>query len=212
MTYVEMANDVRHFIDEVIPQETGERLPIHLLGHSMGGKVAMHVALMGDRDERLKSLIVEDIAPRSYSTLASFPRIIEAMKSIDLTRSRIEIERELTSAVSDRTTRLFLMMNLVSNGNKTHRWRLNLESIGRHLRELRSASVQEEGVFYGKCLFVSGGLSEYVMHSDRPLILKWFPNTEFFVIPHAAHWVHAEKPYEFMDTVVKFIRSTEPVG
>ncbi|VDK30088.1 unnamed protein product [Gongylonema pulchrum] len=210
MTYPEMTEDVRHFINEIVQREIGVRSCIHLLGHSMGGKIAMRLALENRDTDLIRSLIIEDITPRSYSLLASFPRMIEAMKHIDLTRSRAEIERELAATVSDRTTRLFLMMNLVTDrGRAQQRWRLNLDSIGRHLHELRGAGVPNDGVFHGRCLFVSGALSQYVLDSDHPAILERFPNAEFSVIPRASHWVHAGNPDDFVEAIVKFIRSVE---
>uniref|UniRef100_A0A915PYU3 sn-1-specific diacylglycerol lipase ABHD11 n=1 Tax=Setaria digitata TaxID=48799 RepID=A0A915PYU3_9BILA len=210
MTYAEMASDVRYFIDEIIPQQIGEFSKVHLLGHSMGGKTAMRVALMEDSDARLKSLIVEDIAPKVYSTFAFFQKTIEAMKSADLTGDRTEIERELATAITDRTTRSFLLTNLIAAGDGMYRWRLNLDSILHHIRELcGNGGLENESIYNGKCLFVSGGISDYVLPHDHPLILKHFPNAQFSVIPGAAHWVHAEKPYEFTDVVARFIHSVE---
>ncbi|OZC12773.1 hydrolase, alpha/beta domain protein [Onchocerca flexuosa] len=210
MTYAEMANDVQYFIDEIIPQEIGEFSKVHLLGHSMGGKIAMRVALTKDSDVRLKSLIVEDIAPKGYNSLIFFSKIVEAMKSVNLSCSRAEIERELAVTITDKTTRLFLLMNLSWTNQNMYSWRLNLDSIGCHIREIcGNSGIENNGMYDGKCLFVSGGVSKYVMPSDHSLILKHFPNTQFSVIPNAGHWVHAEKPYEFMDSVAKFIRSIE---
>ncbi|CAG9538426.1 unnamed protein product [Cercopithifilaria johnstoni] len=210
MTYAEMANDVRYFIDEIVPQQIGEFSKVHLLGHSMGGKIAMRVALMKDSDIRLKSLVVEDIAPKAYNSAASFSRIIEAMKSLDLTCDRAEIEQKLAVTVTDRTTRLFLLMNLVPKDQHTYSWRINLDSIGRYIGQIcGSCGVENNKIYNGRCLFVSGGVSDYVMPSDYPLILKQFPNTQFSVIPNAGHWVHAEKSNEFTDIVTKFILSVE---
>ncbi|KAM3721236.1 Protein ABHD11 [Dirofilaria immitis] len=210
MTYAEMANDVQYFIDEIVRQEIGEFSKVHLLGHSMGGKVAMRIALMKGSDLRLKSLIVEDIAPKGYNSLTFFSKIIEVMKSIDLTCNRAEIERELAAVIADRITRLFLLTNLSRANQDMYNWRINLNSIEYHIRELcGSPGIENEGVYAGKCLFVSGSVSKYVVPSDHPLILKHFPNTQFSVIPNAGHWVHAEKPCEFIATVAKFIRSVE---
>ncbi|KHN76658.1 Alpha/beta hydrolase domain-containing protein 11 [Toxocara canis] len=94
MKYEEMAADVRHFLEEVVPAETdGRHTRVHLLGHSMGGKTAMQVALAKGGEQRLESLIVEDIAPIPYETEShhNFPKYIEQMKKADLTGSRGEI-------------------------------------------------------------------------------------------------------------------------
>ncbi|KAL3997968.1 Alpha/beta hydrolase family protein [Acanthocheilonema viteae] len=210
MSYAEMANDVRYFIDEIVPQQIGEFSKVHLLGHSMGGKTAMFVASMKDSDTRLKSLIVEDIAPKAYNSATSFSRIIEAMKSIDLTCDRDEIEQKLAETVTNKTTRLFLLTNLVPTDQHTYKWRINLDSIGCYIGEIcGSCGIENKGLYNGRCLFVSGGASEYVVPNDYPLILKHFPNTQFSVISDAAHWAHAEKPNEFTDIVTKFILSVE---
>lgn len=210
MTYVELASDVRYFIHQIIQQEIREFSKVHLLGHSMGGKTAMHAALMEDSDVWLKSLIVEDIAPKAYNSWESFSRIVEAMKSIDLTCDRAKIEQELAVIVPDRTTRLFLLTNLASTNRDTYRWRLNLDSIGCHIEELcKNSGIENNGFYNGRCLFVSGGISKYVSPSDHPLILKHFPKAQFAVIHNAAHWVHAEKPYEFIDLITQFILSVE---
>uniref|UniRef100_A0A0R3S162 sn-1-specific diacylglycerol lipase ABHD11 n=1 Tax=Elaeophora elaphi TaxID=1147741 RepID=A0A0R3S162_9BILA len=210
MTYAEMANDVRYFIDEIVSQQMGEFSKVHLLGHSMGGKIAMRVALMEDSDVRLKSLIVEDIAPKAYNSATSFSRMIEAMKSLDLACDRSKIEEKLAVTVIDKTTRLFLLTNLKPASQHMYSWRINLNSIGCHIGEIcDSSGIVNKAMYSGKCLFVSGGASKYVIPCDYPLILKQFPNTQFSVIPDAAHWVHTEKPNEFTDIITKFILSVE---
>lgn len=95
-------------------------------------------------------------------------------------------------------------------GQRTYSWRINLDSIRSYIGEIcGNGGIENKKVYNGRCLFVSGGVSEYVMPNDYPLILKHFPNTQFSVIPNAAHWVHAEKPSEFTDIVTKFIFSVE---
>ncbi|MCP9260045.1 Abhydrolase domain-containing protein 11 [Dirofilaria immitis] len=181
MTYAEMANDVQYFIDEIVRQEIGEFSKVHLLGHSMGGKVAMRIALMKGSDLRRYS-------SKRIQFFDIFSKIIEVMKSIDLTCNRAEIERELAAVIADRITRLFLLTNLSRANQDMYNWRINLNSIEYHIRELcGSPGIENEGVY-------AGSVSKYVVPSDHPLILKHFPNTQFSVIPNAGHWVHAENP------------------
>ncbi|VDK45793.1 unnamed protein product [Anisakis simplex] len=177
MTYEEMAADVRYFLDEVVPSETdGRYTRAHLLGHSMGGKAAMLVALAKGAEQRLESLIVEDIAPIPYDTEShhQFPKFMEAMKKVNMKGSRGEISLELADVVTDVPTRQFLLTNL-DRSEEGYRW---------------------------KCAF-----SRYVTPESHPLILQKFPKAEFSVIEDAGHWVHADKPYPFMEKVVSFIES-----
>ncbi|VDN06416.1 unnamed protein product [Thelazia callipaeda] len=209
MTYAEMANDVKYFIDDILPQQIGKLSRIHLLGHSMGGKTAMHFALMEGSSERLKSLIIEDIAPKKYISSTKFPKIINAMKSINLNTSRNEIEQKLAQTITDRTLRMFLLMNLSRLDKQKYRWQLNLDSIQNCMHEISGNGIQDKGVYHGKCLFVSGANSDYIKPIDHTLILERFPKALFSVIAGASHWVHAEKPYEFTDVIADFISSVE---
>lgn len=211
MSYEEMANDVKSFIDETVTRETkGKYSKVHLLGHSMGGKTAMHVALSPDAPTRLASLIIEDVAPRVYdlSSHRSFPGFIEAMKAADLNGSRSEISKHLSSAIPDLTIRKFLLTNLHSNGGQ-NRWKLNLDGIRYGLEQICGVSLPE-GTFQNSSLFISGSLSPYVTPEDHETILKKFPNTEFAVVEGSGHWVHAEKPIQFMEEIVRFLKSLSP--
>lgn len=208
MSYEEMADDVKAFIDETVTQETkGRHSKVHLLGHSMGGKTAMHVALSPDAPSRLASLIVEDVAPRAYdlSSHRSFPEFIKAMKAADLSGSRSQISQQLSVAVPDLTVRQFLLTNLCLDGHHK-RWKLNLDSIGQELEQICGVNLPES-TFQNSSLFISGSLSPYVTPGDHKTILKKFPNAKFVVVEGSGHWVHAEKPYKFMEEVVRFLNS-----
>lgn len=129
------------------------------------------------------------------------------MLNADLSKMRHEIEEEVSKAVpNDHVTLEFLMLNLHQLDDGTLRWKANIEVIGKQMNEICSEGVDGNGIFKKPCLFVSGRRSKSCMIGDRPLILQLFPEAEFVVIDGAAHWVHAEKPHDFMDVVVEFLR------
>lgn len=207
MTYSDMAADVALFIREVVPKEIGARheVKVHLLGHSMGGKTAIKVALSQDNNELLKSLIIEDIAPKKYETKnhLEFPKFLRAMKKADLSKSRHEINHALEPVIKDFAIRQFLLTNLVGTSGNL-RWRLNMEVVEKYVPHV--CEVEEcVGQYSGPTIFISGQNSPYVQAADHSLILKHFPRAKFSVIDGSGHWVHAEKPYEFMAEVEKFI-------
>uniref|UniRef100_A0A915AJE4 sn-1-specific diacylglycerol lipase ABHD11 n=2 Tax=Parascaris univalens TaxID=6257 RepID=A0A915AJE4_PARUN len=209
MSYEEMANDVKHFLDEVVPAETdGRHTRVHLLGHSMGGKTAMQVALAKGAEQRLESLIVEDIAPKPYDTAShhNFPKYIETMKKASLTGSRGEISLYLSQIVHDVPTRQFLLTNL-ERTDSGYKWKFNLNALLANMEHICGFNMPKNAVFQRKCLFISGSLSTYVVPEEYPTILERFPKAEFSVIEGASHWIHADKPYPFMEKVVEFIES-----
>ena len=165
----------------------------------------MKVALSPVGETLLESLIVEDMVPKQYGADSHrrFPEYLEAMKKADLSKSRYEISEQLLLAIPDLTTRRFLLTNLLG-GRYSYRWRMNLETIGKHLNSVDDVDLPKK-TFHGKTLFISGGRSPYVTPEDHPLILSLFPKTQFAVVDSAGHWVHAEKPYDFIDHVARFI-------
>ncbi|MFH4973880.1 hypothetical protein AB6A40_000589 [Gnathostoma spinigerum] len=207
-----MAEDVRRFVHTTVQNETnGKQRRVHLLGHSMGGKVAMYFALLPEGGELLQSLIVEDIAPRVYefSGQRSFADYINAMKGVDLSKSRSEIGEDLSRTVTDMQTMQFLLMNLVKDERDSSRlrWKLNLDGILSNLRELSGSSLPRDASFVGPCLFVSGGNSTYCTSGDYVAIKRRFPQAVFETIDGSGHWIHAEKPYEFLEVIQRFLLS-----
>lgn len=206
MTYDDMAADVARFLKEIVPRELGEAgIKVHLLGHSMGGKTAMKIALSPESAGMLESLIVEDIAPKKYDDFDhhQFIDYLKAMKKANLAQTRHQISQELAAVIPNSSVREFLITNL-AGGNKAWKWKPNLGTIERYLLDVFDQD-DSEGCFPCKTLFISGGNSIYVSEKDHGRILKLFPKAQFCVIPGSGHWVHAEKPYDFMDQVAKFI-------
>ncbi|EEF61909.1 alpha/beta hydrolase fold protein [Pedosphaera parvula Ellin514] len=174
----------------------------HLLGHSMGGKTAMQFAL--SYPGKVEKLIVADIAPKAYPPW-HIP-IFEALLSLELTqyRSRKQIDDALAVSIPETALRQFLLKNLATNPDGTYRWKIDLQSIYRNYSRL-NAPVSGVGTFTGPVLFIKGEQSDYILDSDANLIRHCFPKAQFRTIPNAAHWLHAEKPIEFIKIVEEFL-------
>jgi pimeloyl-ACP methyl ester carboxylesterase len=203
-----------------------ERLgdPVTLVGHSMGGKVAMTLALR--RPELLRALVVVDIAPVEYplsggrtddpdEEATPFAGFIAGMRALDLDslRNRNDADEALRSAVPSRMVRSFLLQSLVREGTGEDggwRWRLNLELLERDLGELRGFPQPPPGAHYdGPVLWVAGANSSYVLAEDRTRMDALFPTTRLVRIKNAGHWVHSEQPEVFLETLRRFLTTVE---
>ena len=198
--------------------------PVTLVGHSMGGKVAMQLALR--RPELLRALVVVDVAPVSYpptggrtddpdEEASPFAAYIEAMRAMDLdaVQTRDDADAALRTAVPSRMVRSFLLQSLVREGSGTDggwRWRLNLELLERDLGELRGFPDPPPGAsFDGPVLWIAGANSTYVLPGDRPHMDALFPTTRLVRIKNAGHWVHSEQPEIFLETLRRFLDAVE---
>ena len=198
--------------------------PVTLVGHSMGGKVAMQLALR--RPELLRALVVVDVAPVSYPATGGrtddpdeeaspFAAYIEAMRAMDLdaVQTRDDADAALRTAVPSRMVRSFLLQSLVREGSGTDggwRWRLNLELLERDLGELRGFPDPPPGAsFDGPVLWIAGANSAYVLPGDRPHMDALFPTTRLVRIKNAGHWVHSEQPEIFLETLRRFLDAVE---
>lgn len=197
MDYAEMAEDVRQTLHAL-----GHRR-FALLGHSMGGKVAMMAALLhGGEVERL---VVADIAPFGYQ-----PRHlahVRAMRALGLAgiRRRGDADARLAPDVPDPAERAFLLQNLIFDGGAV-RWRLNLAAIEREMPLLVGFPPVSAGAAYrGPALFIGGGRSDYLRPEHEPAIRPLFPNARIARIAEAGHWLHAERPQEFLQLVEPFL-------
>jgi len=197
--------------------------PVTLVGHSMGGKVAMQLALR--RPELLRALVVVDIAPVEYplqggrtddpdEEASPFAAFIEAMRAMDLEglTTRDDADAALRAAVPSRMVRSFLLQSLVreGSGGDGWRWRLNLELLERDLGELRGFPEPPAGAaFDGPVLWIAGANSAYVLDDDRPHMDALFPTTRLVRIKNAGHWVHSEQPEVFLETLRRFLDGVE---
>ncbi|XP_077597375.1 sn-1-specific diacylglycerol lipase ABHD11-like [Stigmatopora nigra] len=180
-----------------------------LIGHSMGGKTAMTTALT--QPALVERLVVVDISPAQSNTRSDFHLYIDAMRDVnvpsDLPRStaRRSAEDQLRHRVKEHSLRQFLLTNLVER-NGSYAWRVNLDAVSTHLDDLMSfPSV--DSTYQGPTLFLGGAKSPYISSEDYPKIERLFPCASIQYIPDAGHWIHAEKPLDFISSVVTFLRS-----
>jgi esterase len=197
MTYDQMADDVRAFLAR-------QGLPAAaVIGHSMGGKVAMRLALA--HGEEVSRLVVVDVAPVAYGR--DFNAYVEAMRALDLStiRRRGEADALLAEQIADPEVRGFLLQNLVSTDDGLA-WRVPLQALAANMPKLTGFPEPRDGEHYaGPALFVTGGRSDYVRPEYHATIRRLFPNAQFAPIADVGHWVHAEQPQRFFEVVSAFL-------
>ena len=200
-SYPDMATDLA----EVIASAGGQA---DVMGHSMGGKAAMALALM--QPQRVRRLIVVDIAPVAYGHTQN--HLIDAMEGLDLTRlqSRRDADKALSARINDAALRAFLLQSLDIRATPPG-WRLNLETLRRFMPEI-VGFPEIEGRFDGPALFVTGATSDYVRPAYHDRINHLFPNAEYREIAGAGHWIHAEQPRAFLSVVAAFLEADIPTA
>ena len=196
-SYQDMAGDLA----EVIAANGGQA---DVLGHSMGGKAAMVLALT--RPDLVHRLIVADIAPVAYAHTQSHR--IAAMKAMDLTdlSTRAEADRRLALTVEDPGLRAFFLQSLDLK-SQPPRWKLNLDVLDAEMPGI-IGFPQIEGPYDGPTLFLTGADSDYVRPEHRPRIQQLFPKARFARLAGAGHWLHADKPREFETAVATWLEAT----
>ena len=192
-TYPDMAADLAEIA-------AAEGAPLDVVGHSMGGKAAMRLAL--DHPAAVRRLAVIDIAPVAYGHTQQ--GLIDAMRALDLSdlRARSEADRRLSAEVADPGVRAFLLQSLDLRADPP-RWRLNLDALERNMAAI--LGWDGAGAFDGPALFLSGGASDYVLPDHRPAIRAHFPAARLAKIPGAGHWLHAERPDATAETLRAFL-------
>jgi pimeloyl-ACP methyl ester carboxylesterase len=194
-SYASMAEDVRAFLQS-------EKLDsVHLVGHSMGGKVAMRLAF--SYPALVSRLTIVDIAPRTYSDRVRVE--FTAMNSIDLTKikSRRDAENQLMDTVTDWGMRQFILTNLNSDENGVWKWTVNREALTQSLKFILDFEVNDPEIFNGPTRFIRGGKSNYITDADINLIKKHFPLADMITLPQSAHNPHFDARAEFVDAVLK---------
>lgn len=174
----------------------------HLLGHSMGGKVAMQFALT--HSDYLEKLIIADIAPVRYKP--GHNEIFDALRRVDLSRveQRNEVDDILAQSIPQFSIRQFLMKGLTRGEDNNFVWKFNLDALWNHYDNILG-TIETEEHFDGESLFIYGDQSNYVQPPYYPIIDKYFTNNRKEVIHGAGHWLHAEKPKEFFDKTLSFL-------
>ncbi len=197
MSYEAMAADLLDILDRQSWSQAA------VLGHSMGGKAAMALALL--EAARIDRLIAADIAPVTYGH--DFKTYIDAMLAVDLgeTKQRAEVDEQLKATVSEQAIRGFLMQNLES-ADTGLRWRANLQVLLEAMPSISSFPEALAGSSYaGPTLFIRGGRSSYVRSDHEPVIHQFFPQAQITTIENAGHWLHAEQPMAFVEAVEAFL-------
>ena len=177
---------------------------IILIGHSLGGIMAMQFALQNPFF--VKKIIVVDIGIRKYQKYEEHQQLINAMLSVDfsIARTRSDVEQQLVGVIKSQRLRLFLLKNVYWRNKNRLDWRLNLDGINENL-PLAYERIADDLQFQGPALFIRGGLSDYILDEDFKEICKKFPRAELSTVPNATHWVHADAPEEFLEIVLQFI-------
>ncbi|MCF8367561.1 MAG: alpha/beta fold hydrolase [Bacteroidales bacterium] len=175
-----------------------------IIGHSMGGKVAMNFAL--ENPGKIDKLIVVDISTRAYTGRQEHQEIIHAMRSVnfDNISSREEVADIISKSVKSEKIQLFVLKNLYRINQERYAWRLNVDGIYENIENVFEG-VQSPYVFKKECLFIKGGNSGYITEEDYESIRIKFPKAVFTTIKDASHWVHAEKPDELCAQLSLFL-------
>jgi len=195
-----MTEDIKEFIDDL-----GLYNPI-LMGHSLGGKVAMLLAL--NNPGLLNKLIVVDVSPRKYTQNTEHLQLLNAMLSTDLSiaHSRSDVENQMKDKIKDQRLRQFIFKNIYWRDNDKLDWRLNLPVLNANL-SLMFGGIESVTLFTKPTLFIRGGLSNYIRVNDIEIIRKNFPETVIKTLASAGHWVHADAPEEFYSIVIDFLNT-----
>lgn len=195
--YNTLAQDVVDYMD------ASELSKAIILGHSMGGKTAMTLALQ--HPNRVLKLVVADIAPKSYDVGGKFASIIDGLlhlNSVTLT-SRSQAENELAAFEKNNGVRQFLLKNLAWTPERTLELRCNIDVLQHKLQEIGAAPPI--GIFEGETLFIGGAQSDYIRKDDAANIQLYFPNAALSWVENAGHWLHAENPRGFTQALHSFL-------
>ncbi|MFY0626489.1 MAG: alpha/beta fold hydrolase [Reichenbachiella sp.] len=194
--YDEMVDDLEFFVSEL-----GIENPI-LLGHSMGGKTAMQYTAF--HESSIDKLIVADIGPKQYPV--HHDQILKGLKSVPIMeiRSREEVDELLKSYIPEIGVRTFLMKNL-SRSPEGFSWKMNLNVLDKNIKKIGEVLSYHLPI-EKETLFIRGGNSNYILDEDWKDIESIFQNGNLETISDVGHWLHAEKPRDFYDLVMDFIR------
>ncbi|XP_010979068.3 sn-1-specific diacylglycerol lipase ABHD11 isoform X1 [Camelus dromedarius] len=201
MSYEAMSQDMQ----DLLPQlGLG---PCVLVGHSMGGRTAMLLALQ--RPELVDRLIVVDISPLESTSSSNFPNYIAALRAMDipdeasLSRARKLANEKLSSVIQSVSIRQLLLTNLVEV-DRRFVWRVNLDALAQHIDKIMDFPARQES-YSGPALFLLGGNSKFVLPSHHPEIRRLFPRAQMQTVPNASHWVHSDRPQDFVAAVRGFL-------
>ncbi|MCP4078068.1 MAG: alpha/beta fold hydrolase [Gammaproteobacteria bacterium] len=196
--YELMVKDVIGLMDRLDIQSA------HVLGHSMGGKVAMKLCHL--YPGRVKKMIIADIAPVAYQH--DYDEVIDPVLELNLAeiKNRKDADEQLKKAMPDQRIRLFILQNLSFHEGKPG-WNLNWIAVKKNMSLITGFEAIKDWQISNPCLFIRGSLSDYVTQQSRDLIQQHFTEAQFITIEGAGHWLHAEQPVAFHDAVLNFIQA-----
>ena len=182
--------------------ESQDKREVHLIGHSLGGKVAMQAALA--RPEYVRSLVVADIAPAAYP--ARHQAVFAALRAVAEAQcaSRDEAQAVMDQHLEEPDTIAFLLTSLQRDGSGQYNWRFDREGLERDYPAL-IGEVATATTYTGPTLFIKGAQSDYIQESHWPDITARFPAAQIRVLADTGHWLHAQKPQLFNTTVARFL-------
>ncbi len=194
-SYKLLADDLERLIQHLQIEK------FHLIGHSMGGKTAMHYAQ--NYPHRLEKLIVVDIGIKRYPF--HHQEIIEGIKSVNLStiNARSEAEEAMKPFINSNGVRQFLLKNLYWKEKGQLAWRMNVGVLEAEMDEILSEIPKKE--VWIQTLFIRGALSNYILDEDWEEIEEVFPDSELVTIQNSGHWVHAEASEAFLENVLEFL-------
>src|SRR6056297_3845837 len=197
INYPAMAEDLKNLMD-ILDMDRAT-----ILGHSMGGKTAMEFTKT--YPDRLSRLVVVDIGPQAYPP--GHGPIFKALKAVPVQQieSRSEAQEVLAKYIPEKSIQLFLLKNLKRESDGNYSWRMNLEAIEEHYEDILSGISIERSI-KTPSLFVNGTQSKYIRTEDEELIRNKFEEVEFQKL-NAGHWVHAERPKELREGLLRFLHN-----
>jgi len=198
--------DLRTMGDDVM--ETLDALGVGravVVGHSLGGKVAMQMA--SEFPGRVRGLVAVDITPRAFQPVHLF--VLRACQQLNLAGAarRADLDAALAQSIPQAETRDFLLKNVVRDADGAFAWRVPLHGLIDNYRTVSDA-VPMTVPYEGPALFVAGALSPFHVERDAALIQGWFPAARLVAIPQAGHLVHIDQPEAFIESLTEFLRAT----
>lgn len=203
MNYAAMTEDLHELMEEIHIDR------VSLLGHSMGGKIAMKFSL--ENPEMVEKVVVVDISPRKYHPHKNHSKIIQAVKKVNLNHlfSRKAVEQKLSEMIPEHRIVLFIMKNLHRTKEGKFEWLFNIQAIEEHFDALFE-SIESPSQYHGPSLFIKGEKSDYILPDDRTIILQHFPHATIKTIEGTSHWVQAEAPDKFFRIANEFLKTNPP--
>ena len=199
MDYGLMLEDVLLFLEQ---KTVGS---VSVLGHSMGGKTAMQLAMI--HPKKIKNLIVGDISPVVYKNGDGHRSYLQALNNIPLKQglNRTEIDNLLSQFIPESAVRAFLLTNLEIRSNQSS-WKINLKALEENLSDLMDFPIDPKMLpFEGNCLFIAGSNSNYIQTDHQPALQSWFPKYRLVRLKNCGHWLHVDQPGALMKTLKYFL-------